>query len=124
MSNEQIAPVVVSEDLPTSTEGSQPSTDKASASPEEKKAYALDKRFGKLTSDIKSRDAQLADRDKSLESMTGQMSEMQAKIDGLTAPKPASSELEFDNPEEFKRQNDAYNAHELTKVRTEAIQAA
>ena len=125
MSNEQNAAVSGSEDLPTTVvEGSQPSTDKASASPEEKKAYALDKRFGKLTSDIKSRDAQLADRDKSLESMTGQMSEMQAKIDGLTAPKPASSELEFDNPEEFKRQNDAFNAHELTQVRNEAIQAA
>jgi hypothetical protein len=125
MSNEQNAAVSGSEDLPTTVvEGSQPSTDKASASPEEKKAYALDKRFGKLTSDIKSRDAQLAERDKSLESMTGQMSEMKAKIDSLTAPKPASSDLEFDNPEEFKRQNDAFNAHELTQVRNEAIQAA
>lgn len=125
MSNEQNASVSGSEDLPTTVvEGSQPSTDKASASPEEKKAYALDKRFSKLTGDIKSRDAQLADKDKSLESMTGQMSDMKAKLDSLTAPKPADPNLEFDNPDEFKRQTEAFNAHNLTNVRNEAIQAA
>jgi len=125
MSNTADVPALVTNEVrAASAEGSQPSTDKATASPEEKKAYALDKRFGKLTGDIKTRDSQLAERDKSLESMTGKMSEMQATIDGLTAPKPADPNLEFDNPEEFKRQEQAFNAHELTKVESTAIQKA
>jgi len=108
----------------TSQDESQPSTDKANASPEQKKAYALDKRFSKLTGDIKSRDTALANKDKDLEVSASKNAELEARIAELSAPKAPNADLELDNPDEFKRQNDVFNAHTITKGQNAAVERA
>lgn len=118
-------PVFANEGLQNTSQGeSQPVTDKANASSEQKKAYAFDKQFGELNGKIKKRDAQIAEKDKTLETMNGKMSELEAQVANLTAPKAPNAELEFDNPDEFKRQTDAFNAHAITKLETGAIEKA
>ncbi|MCK5616506.1 hypothetical protein KAR91_82350 [Candidatus Pacearchaeota archaeon] len=124
MSNEQSAAAGVSEDLQTSSEGSQPSTDKASASPEEKKAYALEKRFGKLTGDKKKVEAEAAKEREARKAAESKAAELEDKLASITAPKAPDPDLEFNDPGEFERQSNAFKAHEKSQIESSAIQKA
>ena len=119
MSDVNNAPVAVSEDLPTSTEVTQ--TDKHSADPEQKKAYAFDKQFGELNRKIKKGDAKLEESGKALESANSEVSQLKAKLAEFTVPKEPDANLEFDNPDEFNRQKEAVRTHQLTQIKEDAV---
>ena len=123
--NEELKGAVVIENEPAEpAEGSQPSTDKHTASPDEKKSFAIEKRIGKLTGVIKDSETKLAQKDEELQGATGKVSELEAEVARLTAPKEPDVDLQLDNPEEFNRQQKIFDEHKLGVVHTNAVKVA
>ena len=123
--NEELIGAVVSESVQTKPEeGSPPSTDKHNASPDEKKSFALDKRFSKLTGDVKDSNARADKEREGRETAEKRASEAEEKIALLSAPKAPNETLQLDNPEEFDRQLKIFNDHQLGTVHTNAVKVA
>lgn len=124
MSDEQKAAVTTSEEGSTQLEGSQPSTDKQNASPEEKQSFALNKRFSELTGKIKDSNAETAREREARQVAEQKAKDLEDKLAEVTAPQMPPEDLQFENPEEYNRQVQAFDDHRLGKVRNDAVEQA
>lgn len=107
----------LSDDQPVIADDSQASSDgQHEQQSDEKKEYGkkVQNRISTLSGKLRDKDTQLAERDKTLEANATKLSELEAQISTLSAPKAPNSDMEFDNPDEFVKQTQAFNDHKQT----------